>query len=298
MTLVTKPSRRNLLKWGITSAGIPIVAQALLPSAQATPNPEADVERGGSLVELRPGLQISYRDEWFGAPWLDSEPVIFLHGNLETSAIWFGWVPRMAQRYRLLLPDLPGYGRSTAPADFEWTLENFAKLTAAFMDKLGLASAHIVGAKTGGAIAMQFAAMYPQRTRTIVVASGPFTSVDPRAENNSQQVRLGSAATKEEIAYFDKMRDETRPETKRGMGKVISSINLESLLPRISAPALIITSDRSALQTVETVLRYQPKIPNSRLLVITSDAYHVAVSNAEECVTSALAFMEQNKHAG
>jgi pimeloyl-ACP methyl ester carboxylesterase len=81
------------------------------------------------------------------------------------------------------------------------------------------------------------------------------------------------------------------------MGKVISSINLESLLPRISAPALIITTDRSALQTVETVLRYQPKIPNSRLLVITSDAYHVAVSNADECVTSALAFLQQTTHA-
>jgi pimeloyl-ACP methyl ester carboxylesterase len=293
-----KPGRRNVLKWGIATAAIPVVSHALAPAAGAASAPEDRGERGGSLVELRPGLQIYYKDEWFGAPWLDAEPVIFLHGNLETSAVWYGWVPRMAQRYRLLLPDLPGFGRSTAPADFEWTLENFAKSTADFMDKLGLASAYIVGAKTGGAIAMQFAAMYPQRTRTIVVASGPFTPVDPKAENNSQQVRLGSAATKEEIAYFDKMRDETRPETKRGMGKTISSINLESLLPRISAPALIITSDRSALQTVETVLRYQPKIPNSRLLVVTSDAYHVAVSNADECVNGALAFMEQYKHAG
>jgi pimeloyl-ACP methyl ester carboxylesterase len=79
------------------------------------------------------------------------------------------------------------------------------------------------------------------------------------------------------------------------MGKVITSINVEGLLPRIAAPALIITTDRNALQTIETVLRYQPKIPNSRLLVVTSDAYHVAVSNPDECVTSALAFMEESK---
>lgn len=288
------------MKWGVASAGLPLLSQALSTVAEGKPKPpepEDSGERGGNTVTLRPGLQVFYKDEWFGAPWLQSEPVVFLHGNLETNAIWFGWVPRMAQKFRLLLPDLPGFGRSTAPADFEWTMENFAKITADYLDALGIESAHIVGAKTGGAIAMQFAATYPKRTRSIVVASGPFTAVDPRAENNSQQVRLGSAATREEIAYFDKMRDDTPPETRRGMGKVISSINLDGLLPRISAPALIITSDRSALQSVETVLRYQPKIPNSRLLVVTSDAYHVAVANADECVTSVLEFIEGAGHA-
>ncbi len=296
MESLTKPSRRTLMKWGVASAGLPLISQALGSVAEGKPNPEDGGERGGLVLSLRPGLQIYYKEEWFGAPWLQPEPVVFLHGNLETNAIWYGWVPRMGQRFRLLLPDLPGYGRSTAPADFEWTLENFAKTTADFLDSLGIESAHIIGAKTGGAIAMQFAATYPKRTRTMVVASGPFTSVDPKTESTSQQVRLGSAATKEEMAYFDKMRDETRPETRRGMGKVISSIDLDALLPRISAPALIITTDRSALQSVQTVLRYQPKIPNSRLLVVTSDAYHVAVSNADECVSSVLSFIDGTKH--
>jgi pimeloyl-ACP methyl ester carboxylesterase len=189
------------------------------------PKPEDGGERGGSVASLRPGLQMFYKDEWFGAPWLDAEPVVFLHGNLETNAIWYGWVPRMAQRFRLLLPDLPGYGRSTVPSDFEWSLENFAKVTAEFLDKVGLESAHIVGAKTGGAIAMQFAATYPKRTRTVVVASGPFTPVDPKTENTSQQVRLGTAATKEEVAYFDKMRSDTSPETRKGIDRKSTRLN-------------------------------------------------------------------------
>jgi pimeloyl-ACP methyl ester carboxylesterase len=160
---------------------------------------------------------------------------------------------------------------------------------------MGIESAHIIGAKTGGAIAMQFAATYPQRTRTLVVASGPFGPVDPKFENSPQQIRLGSAASKEEMDYFDELKDDTRPETKRGIRTVISSIHLESLLPRITARTLIITSDRSALQSVETVLRYQPKIPNSRLMVLTSDAYHVAVANAGECVTNVLSFIQETK---
>ncbi len=296
-----KGGRREFVKRGLTSAALPLISAAL-PEASAargtTPKlPPADSTQprvsGGSTVSLGSGIEIYYKDEWLGAPWLAGDPAVLLHGNLETHEIWFGWVPRMAQQFRLLRPDLPGFGRSIAPRDFEWSLPNLAKIVANFLDALDLSSAHIIGAKTGGAIAMEFAAAFPQRTRTLVVASGPFTSVAPGTENNSQQVRLGSAATKEEIAYFDKMRDEMRPETSRGIGKMMSNFDLESLLPRITAPTLVITSDHSALQSVETVLRYQPKIPRSRLLVLTSDAYHVAVANANECVTNVLTFIRE-----
>jgi 3-oxoadipate enol-lactonase len=295
MTSSAKQGRRAFVKWGLASAGLPIVSQALLPVVEGQAKPDDNGARGGSIVSVRPGLQMFYREDWLGAPWLDPEPAVLLHGNLETGEIWYGWVPRMAQQFRLFRPDLPGYGHSTVPANFEWSLANLAKVVADFLDAIGVQSAHIIGAKTGGAIAMQFAATYPQRARTLVVASGPFGPVDTKLENASQQVRLGSAASKEEIAYFDKLRNQTSLDTRGDIAKVLSVVNLDNLLPRITARTLIITSDRSALQSVETVLRYQPKIPNSRLLVLASDAYHVAVANADECVTNVLAFIQESK---
>jgi 3-oxoadipate enol-lactonase len=285
------------MKWGLGLAGLPVISQAMGTAALGEAKPVHTKERGGITASLSSGVSVYYKDEWLGAPWLDSDPVVFLHGNLETNEIWYGWVPQMAQHYRLFRPDLPGFGGSTAPANFEFSLAGFAKFVADFLDSLGIQSAHIVGAKTGGGIAMQFAATYPKRTRSVVVASGPFTALGPKVEQNSQQVRLGSAATPEEIAYFDKMRDDMRPETKRQMETLLGSINVDNLLPQISAPTLIITSDRSALQTVETVLHYKSKIPNSRLLVLSSDAYHVAVANADECVTNVLAFYKQSVKA-
>lgn len=302
MSATSKTGRRAFVKWGLASAGTPLVSGALgaLAGAKAAPpaTPADGGDRGGSTVSLGSGIQIYYKEDWLGAPWLDGEPALLLHGNLENHEIWYGWVPRMAQQFRLFRPDLPGFGRSTAPRDFDWSLSNYAKVAANFLDAIGVASAHVIGAKTGGAIAMQFAATYPQRTRTLVVASGPFSSVAPGNENNSQQVRLGSAASKEEMAYFDKLRDETPAETRRGVGKMMSDFNLEALLPKIAAPTLVITADRSKLQSVDTVLRYQPKIPHSRLLVLTSDAYHVAVANTNECVANVLAFIhETREHA-
>ena len=56
------------------------------------------------------------------------------------------------------------------------------------------------------------------------------------------------------------------------------------------------TADRSNLQSVEAVRQYQALIPNSRLVVLRSDAYHIAAANADECVTNVLAFIKQAGH--
>ena len=54
-----------------------------------------------------------YREDWLGEPWRKPEPVVLIHGNDESSVEWYAWVPRMAQQYRLIRPDLPGMGHST-----------------------------------------------------------------------------------------------------------------------------------------------------------------------------------------
>jgi len=148
-------------------------------------------------------------------------------------------------------------------------LANYAKAVANFLDAMGIESAHIIGAKTGGAIAMQFAATYPQRARTLVVASGPFGPIDPKFENSRSKSDSARLPRRRRWIISTSLKDDTRPETKRGIRTVISSIHLESLLPRITARTLIITSDRSALQSVETVLRYQAK--NSKFKIVGLD---------------------------
>jgi hypothetical protein len=55
------------------------------------------------------------------------------------------------------------------------------------------------------------------------------------------------------------------------------------------------TADRSKLQSVEKVRQYQTLIPNSRLVVLQSDAYHIAAANADECVANVLAFIKEVK---
>jgi 3-oxoadipate enol-lactonase len=285
-------SRRDLLRLGCTTAAT-IGGSAVVGVLASAP----------ALAQGRPTSSVStedvfYREDWFGEPWRKPEVAMLIHGNDESSVVWFGWVPRMGQEFRLLRPDLPGFGHSRIPAGFEWSLPSLATFAARVLDKAGVESAHIIGAKTGGAIAMQFAADYPTRTRTLAVVSGPASVISiSNPSSIPQRDRLGSAASKEMIEYWNNLFTTAPEEGTKGLRKALSKFDLarDGVLQRITAPTMVITADRSALQSVEKVRQYQLQIPNSRLVVLHSDAYHIAAANAAECVTNVLAFIKETR---
>ena len=238
-----------------------------------------------------------FRDDWFGEPWRKPDAVVLIHGALESGIVWYAWVPTLATHYRVLRPDLPGCGLSSVPAGFDWSFSNLAVYVASVLDKAGVESAHIVGAKTGGPIAMQFAADFPQRTRSLCVVSGPASVISiTNPSPVPQRDRLGSAAPAEMIEYWNAMEEGAPAAGTQGLNAALSDFDLErdGVLSRIAAPSLIITSDRSALQSVEKVRKYQMAIRNSRLVVLQSDAYHIAVANSNECVANVLGFVREN----
>ena len=202
----------------------------------------------------------------------------------------------------MLRPDLPGFGRSRIPAGFEWSLPSLATYLAHVLDKAGIDSAHIVGAKAGGTIAMQFAADYPARTRTLSLANWPASSSrSVQSTTNPLQIpqrdRLGSGASKEMVDYWENMFAMTPEIPTKGMGTAVSKdLARDGVLQRIKAPTLVMTADRSNMQSVETVRQNQMLIPNSRLVVLRSDAYHIAAANADECVTNVLNFIKEARH--
>src|SRR3984893_9417006 len=191
-----------------------------------------------------------YREDWLGEPWRKPDPVVLIHGNDESSVEWYAWVPRMGLEYRVFRPDLPGLGRSNIPRGFEYSLANLATFVTEVMDEAGLDSAHIIGAKTGGAVAMRFAADYPQRTRALVVVGGPASPlVIANPSPIPQRDRLGSNASKEMVAYWNTLFSRPDREGVKGLNKALSNFDLakEGVRQRISRPALVITAHRSKM---------------------------------------------------
>lgn len=262
-------------------------------------------------ISIGPKLTIFYEDAWYGEPWRKPETMLLIHGVAESSRAWYAWMPPLVSQFRVVAPDLPGFGRSSIPPPkFEWSMASFAASIAHFMDALSINSAHIVGAKVGGSIAMQFAADYPRRTRSLTVSSAPFRisdtggSIDVRTfaarikqdgvrrwAEETQRARLGSGAPEELVRWWNEMMAATDPGVCVAATGAAGRIDLLDKLAHIEAPTLIITTDDNALLSLEKVREYQQRIPRSKLLVLPSDSYHPAATMPAECVASVLSFI-------
>jgi triacylglycerol lipase len=294
--MVVSGSRRDLLHFGCGAAAA-LGISALAPAGAL--GPSRALAQGAPAAHT-PAEDFFYREDWFGEPWRKPETAVLIHGNEESSLVWYAWMPRMGQEFRVVRPDLPGLGRSRIPAGFEWSLPSLAAYMAHVMDKASVDSAHIIGAKAGGAIAMQFAADYPARTRTLSVVHVPVVTSSAAArvsalDPKDQRGRLGSAAPKEMVEFWENM-FATAPEvTSKGLVTAVYSADFvkNGVLQRIKAPTLLMTADRGQAQSVEKARQYQTLIPNAQLVVVRSDAYHIAAANAEECVANVLAFIKE-----
>src|SRR5262249_15208459 len=111
--------------------------------------------RGNAMpnFETTPGVALHYRVDDFTDPWTDPKTILLLHGNAESGLAWYGWVPLLARRFRVVRPDMRGYGASTPmPRNFPWSLDLIIDDYARLMDSLGVQRSPLVGAKIAGII--------------------------------------------------------------------------------------------------------------------------------------------------
>jgi pimeloyl-ACP methyl ester carboxylesterase len=65
-------------------------------------------------------------------------PTLFLHGNPDSADLWDQLIELLSPKFRCLAPDLPGFGRSPAPADFDCSLENMASFVDGLVQAIGI----------------------------------------------------------------------------------------------------------------------------------------------------------------
>lgn len=87
-------------------------------------------------------------------------PVVFIHGYPLNHTIWEKQFP-LSNRYRIIAPDLPGFGRS--PASQVLTMDDYANLIVELLDKKHIDKAVLVGHSMGGYIALAFAEHHASR---------------------------------------------------------------------------------------------------------------------------------------
>jgi pimeloyl-ACP methyl ester carboxylesterase len=112
------------------------------------------------------GIETNYLDAGQG------HAVILIHGSgpgVTSYANWRLVIPALAANFRVLAPDMVGFGYSERPAGIEYGIQTWADQVVGLMDTLQLGTAHIVGNSFGGAIALRTAVQHPDRVGKLVL---------------------------------------------------------------------------------------------------------------------------------
>jgi pimeloyl-ACP methyl ester carboxylesterase len=97
--------------------------------------------------------------------------VVFVHGNPGSGDSWQGLIDSVATFARCIAPDMPGYGESDKSADFEYTIDGYARHLGALLETLDTASIHIVGHDLGGVWGLAWAASNPRQLASLTLMS-------------------------------------------------------------------------------------------------------------------------------
>jgi haloalkane dehalogenase len=122
------------------------------------------------------GLRLAHVDEGEGAP------VVMLHGEPTWSFLWRKVAPPLLEAgHRVILPDLPGFGRSDKPIDRDWySYDRHVHALAALLEELDIRDATFVLHDWGGPIGLRLAVEQPGRVaRLVLMDTGLFTGRQP-----------------------------------------------------------------------------------------------------------------------
>jgi pimeloyl-ACP methyl ester carboxylesterase len=105
------------------------------------------------------------------------EPLLFLHGNPDSSDAWTGVIDHLGEGYRCIAPDWPGFGRSQPAPDFDYSLSGHARFVAALLDAIGVSErVTVIGHDFGGVFGCAFAVEHQERVRRLVMMNTQFSA--------------------------------------------------------------------------------------------------------------------------
>jgi pimeloyl-ACP methyl ester carboxylesterase len=120
----------------------------------------------GSTVVAN-GIETNYLEDGSG-----DDTVLLIHGSgpgVTSYANWRLVIPALATKFRVIAPDMVGFGFSERPKDVQYNVQTWADQTVGLMDALGIEKTSLVGNSFGGAIALRIATQHPERIDKLVL---------------------------------------------------------------------------------------------------------------------------------
>lgn len=136
--------------------------------------PESAVTTSAAKIHYRT-IQVNGLDVFYREAGPDHAPaLLLLHGFPTSSHMFRELIPRLADRYRIIAPDYPGFGYSAAPerAAFAYTFENLTQVIDRFTQAIGLDRYGLYVMDYGAPIGYRLALAHPERVTSLIVQNG------------------------------------------------------------------------------------------------------------------------------
>ena len=251
----------------------------------------------------------------------DAPPIVFIAGWGNSYWLWFRQIPAFKERYRCVVFDNRGAGKSSKP-DYPYTMQMFADDTIGLMEALNIERAYIVGVSMGGFIAQQIAISYPEKVRGLVLISthfgGPnFVSQEKRTlammfasptETLSNEQALEMRYS---VAYSPQFRKENKALLKQiqewvernpqpvyarlhqAEATYASVFNLEEEVKHISAPTLILQGTSDLMIPPKNAEMLADNISTSRLAFIEGGPHMSIIEHYDKINNEILSFIDE-----
>ena len=223
------------------------------------------------------------------------EPLVVFHHDIGVHA-WTSCFDRLAERFTVHVPDLPGWGTSDRP---EWArnVRDIAVLAGALLDALDLDRTSILGLGFGGYVAAELATVAQARIDrlTLVGAMGVKPAegeiLDQFLVNHQDYVRQGFAGSEgfethfgeepelEQLMTWDLSREMT---TRVTWKPYMHNAALPHLLPTVQTPTLLVWGSEDRIVPLEAGRMYEAALPNARLEVVDGAGHWLELERPDE----------------
>ena len=221
----------------------------------------------------------------------EGEPIVLVHGLSGSPRWWSRNVPAIAERYRVYLVDLPGFGTMRSLRR-RFVLAEAAAWLSEWMEAVGLERAHLVGHSMGGYVSVRLAASRPDLVRRLVRVAP--SGIPTERSMLGHLIPLLLAARYAAPAFVPVLvRDALRtgPTTLWRAARDLLAEDVRGDLRNIAAPTLLVWGENDPLipPAVGDLLREE--IPDSRLLVLHGAGHVPMFDQFKEFDAALLAFL-------
>ncbi len=208
-----------------------------------------------------------------------SIPILFIHGWAVGIEPYQEALNILCDRYHLLAPYLPGFGKSTGSVE-NWNYYDYAQVLIRFLQELNIQKIHLIGHSLGGGIAATIAALMPNHVQSLILVDSTGIPVEPSPLVLAQRAIEMTAQTPQMrfpqiIQVFQAFSYNLFFNTQNTIKALFLSLekDLKEILPQIQSPCLLLWAENDFTTPLRAGQEFSQLIKGSQMIVIEG-VYH------------------------